>query len=78
MVTYTVKVNIHKQKAEDFNWSQLVKADAPFAKLTAMKCLATDRYIYIFGVEGNKGKVYASAIDDGKIWQEVQTNSFAK
>lgn len=74
MVTYTVKVNIHKQKAEDFNWNQLVKADAPFAKLTAMKCLTTDRYIYIFGVEGNKGKVYASAIDDGKIWQEVQTN----
>jgi hypothetical protein len=73
MKKYTIKVNVHKEKADTCIWTQVLKADPAIAALTEMKALSDGKKIYLFGSVGTETKLYTTAITDGRTWTEVAT-----
>lgn len=67
---YTIRVNVHKQKPNDFKWTKLTEEPA-LAALTAMKAVVAKGKIYVFGKTGGGTKIYASATNDGKTWTQI-------
>ncbi|HEY9551201.1 MAG TPA: DUF6242 domain-containing protein [Prevotella sp.] len=68
---YTVKVNVHQQEGETFNWLSGLPANTRLAALTAMKAVACNGTIYVFGRTAAGFKAYSTAETDGKEWQEL-------
>ncbi len=64
---YTVRVNVHKQKADDFTWTAK-NANEWFQSLTAMKGLVCGGRLYVVGSDGTTGSLYSTALNDGDIW----------
>ena len=64
---YTVKVNIHQQEGDDFNWHQ-VSTNSLFANMQAMKAFAAGGNVYLFGFDGAQTQLYQTAEDDGQNW----------
>lgn len=73
MRKYTVKVNVHKEKADTCIWTKVLDADAAIAALTEMKALSDGKKIYLFGVEGSETRLYTTAVTDGRTWTKVNT-----
>ena len=70
-VTYTVKVNVHKESADSFQWHSLSNQNAQIAALQGLKAVSMGGNIYVFGTDGNNLKVYKTSNSDGKSWNEV-------
>ena len=70
--TYTVKVNIHQEDGDVFNW-QTVSTNTLFSSLSGMKAVACKEYLYVAGNSGAQTKLYYSSISDGTNWTEFGT-----
>ncbi len=72
-VDYTVKVNIHQQKPEVFEW-RLATPCYSLANLTAMRALATGGKVYIIGRDASKLHIYAAEEQHVVSWAEITPN----
>ena len=72
-VDYTVKVNVHQQKPEVFQWKQATSC-TDFALLTGMRALANNGKVYIVGRDASNLHIYAAAEDHTVSWTEVTPN----
>ena len=73
-VTYTVKVNVHQQEGNEFNWQAKAQFNEQLAALSDLKVLALGSHIYVFGKTLGGMKIYKSAASDGNNWAEVTAN----
>lgn len=73
---YTVKVNVHKEKGDDFVWNSLGTQTALVA-LSAKKAFVDNGRIYVFGVKSGRTYGYYSSETDGQTWTEI-TTTFAQ
>lgn len=73
-VTYTVKVNVHQQEGNEFNWQAKAQLNEQLAALSDLKVLALGSHIYVFGKTLGGMKIYKSAASDGNNWTEVTAN----
>jgi len=73
-VTYTVKVNVHQQEGNEFNWQAKAQLNEQLAALSDLKVLALKNHIYVFGKTLGGMKIYKSAASDGNSWTEVTAN----
>lgn len=73
-VTYTVKVNVHQQEGNEFNWQAKAQLNEQLAALSDLKVLALGSHIYVFGKTLGGMKIYKSAASDGNNWAEVTAN----
>lgn len=73
-VTYTVKVNVHQQEGNEFNWQAKAQFNEQLAALSDLKVLALGSHIYVFGKTLGGMKIYKSAASDGNNWTEVTAN----
>lgn len=77
-VTYTVKVNVHQQEGNEFNWQAKAQLNEHLAALSDLKVLALENHIgnhiYVFGKTLGGMKIYRSAASDGNNWTEVTAN----
>ena len=64
---YTVKVNVHQQKPNDFVWTAKNTSEN-FQNLTAMKGLVCGERLYVAGSDGISGSLYSTALTDGDTW----------
>ncbi|MBQ7422416.1 MAG: exo-alpha-sialidase [Prevotella sp.] len=64
---YTVTVNVHQQKGDDFSWS-LVSELKEFASLQGMKLVTLDEKLYLFGFDGTNTQMFATDASDGTGW----------
>ena len=67
---YTVKVNVHKQKANDFKWTML-DTNAEMATFKAFRAFAIGDRILAFGSDGTKTVAMQTGVNDGKSWTSV-------
>ncbi|MDD7317780.1 MAG: DUF6242 domain-containing protein [Prevotella sp.] len=70
---YVVKVNVHKQKADDFNWTML-STNAEMAAFKAFRAFEINGRIVAFGSDGTKTAAMQTAVGDGKEWTSVTFN----
>ena len=73
-VTYTIKVNVHQQEGNEFNWQAKAQFNEQLAALSDLKVLALGSHIYVFGKTLGGMKIYKSAASDGNKWTEVTAN----
>lgn len=77
-VTYKVKVNVHQQEGDEFNWQAKAQLNEQLAALSDLKVLALENHIgnhiYVFGKTLGGMKIYKSAASDGNNWTEVTAN----
>lgn len=73
-VTYTVKVNVHQQEGDEFNWQTKAQLNEQLAALSDLKVLALGSNIYVFGKTLGGMKIYKSAASDGNNWEKVTAN----
>lgn len=71
-VNYTVRVNVHREKPNDFKWICLQRQNQQLANLTSMKALVCKGKVYVFGEANDETKIFATSIDEGRNWQEVK------
>ena len=67
---YNVKVNIHKQKAEDFKWTML-GTSTELAAFKALRAFDIDGKMVVFGSDGTNTTAVQADISDGKAWTPV-------
>lgn len=72
---YTVKVNIHKQKGEEFKWT-LLGTNAQITSFEASRAFAINDKIVVLGSNGTKTTALQTSDTDGSSWQAV-TFSFS-
>lgn len=70
---YTVKVNIHKQKGEDFKWAML-GTNAELADLKALRAFNIGGKMVVFGSDGTNTRALQTNASDGKAWTPVTFN----
>lgn len=64
---YKVTVNIHKEKADSFQWKQM-SVNHEIAALTEMKAVVFAGKLNVYSFEGNNSIVYSTALADGSNW----------
>lgn len=72
-VDYTIKVNVHQQKPEVFEWKQATECH-DFAHLAGMRALAVGGKVYIVGSDGSNLRIYSAAEDHVVSWTEITPN----
>ena len=65
--SYQIKVNVHKQIADQFVWNILSVNDV-FAKADDMKLVSRGKDLVLFAKTGNSTEVYRSTTDTPKEW----------
>lgn len=70
---YTVMVNVHQQKADEFAWGLSSVNDA-LAGLQGMKGFAIGDFVYVVGRDADGARIYRSFIYDAKRWEERTPN----
>lgn len=70
---YTVKVNIHTQKPNVFEWKEATPC-LPMAQLTAMRALTMGGKVYVVGSDGMETHLFVAGEDHVVAWNEIQTN----
>ncbi len=73
-VEYEVKVNVHQEEADVFNWKSLASANAALRSLSDLKVVAAGGYIYAFGKVDGSLKIYKTSNTDGANWTAVEPN----
>lgn len=64
---YKVTVNIHKEKADSFQWKQM-PVSQDIAALSDVKAVVFAGKLNVFSSEGNNSIVYSTALTDGSVW----------
>lgn len=72
--TYTVKVNIHKEEGDVFNWQEKAQQNSVLSQLSRLKMVSLGSNIYVFGKNAEGLKIYKTANTDGMGWQKVTAN----
>ncbi|RRD00257.1 DUF6242 domain-containing protein [Prevotella sp. OH937_COT-195] len=70
---YTVKVNVHKQKAYDFKWTMLAN-NTDIAAFKMLRAFEIGGQIVVYGSDGVKTTALQTGIGDGKTWQPLPLN----
>lgn len=70
---YTVQINIHKEKAGKFTWRVAGQSEA-LANLVAMKAVAKDGKIYVFGQDLQGVRIYSTSETGTPSWNEHVPN----
>lgn len=68
---YTVRINIHKEKPNVLNWSN-VGRNIAFSSFTDMRAIALNEKLFVFGTNGSSTYVYRSS--DGATWANLTDN----
>ena len=74
---YTVRVNVHKESPNVFNWTELT-ANASLGGLRGMKAVNTNGKIFVFGDDGTATVAYVTAMSDGNSWTLAGTQTFGR
>ena len=72
--TYTVKVNMHKQTADQFDWTATKEQNTQIAALSDMKLIAFQGKMILAGKQGGEGKLYMTTEQSMTGWEELTTN----
>ena len=72
--SYTVKVNMHKQTADQFDWTTTAERNEQIAALTDMKLVAFQGKMILAGKQGGEGKLYMTTEQSMTDWKELTTN----
>lgn len=70
---YTVMVNVHQQKADEFVWGKYAEVGA-LAGLEGMKGLSVGEYVYVVGRGAEGARIYRASIYDSQRWEERTPN----
>lgn len=68
---YTLKVNVHQQKVDEFSWQQQAQL-SEFAALADKKVVSLNGRLLVLGNDGTSGIIYKS--DDGITWTPALSN----
>lgn len=71
--TYTVKVNMHKQTANQFDWTA-TEQNTQIATLNDMKLIAFQGKMILAGTKDGMGKLYMTSEQSMTNWKELTTN----
>ena len=71
--TYTVKVNMHKQTANQFDWTA-TEQNTQIATLNDMKLTAFQGKMILAGTKDGMGKLYMTSEQSMTNWKELTTN----
>ncbi len=69
--TYTIKVNVHQQDGDVFEWTQMPD-NSQLASLTGMKALVLGKRVFVFGSDGEATVGFATS--DGTEWTALSPN----
>ncbi len=72
--TYEVRVNVHKQDGETFNWNKMCAGNAALAALTEVRALAADGTLYLFGANGTQRVVMTAQLSEPQTLTAVDIN----
>ena len=75
--TYMVHVNVHQEKSNVFNWSQVAESDALVASMQGMRMLAYDGKIWMMGNEGTGARLYVSETSKPLTWRLVSQETYS-
>lgn len=67
---YTVKVNIHKQKGEDFSWT-LLGTNTQMTSFEAIRAFTIGDKVVAFGSDGTNTTAVQTSASDGSTWTPV-------
>lgn len=67
---YTVKVNVHQQKEDDFAWSRMA-VQQDFAGMSGIKAVAKGDSLFVFGTDGNTTTAFVTARADGQHFAKL-------
>lgn len=70
--TYTITVNVHKQRGNEFKWNTL-NDNTNFALFDDVKMVSYNKKMYVFGKKGSQTICYFTAENDGNTWTQVPT-----
>ncbi len=70
-VTYKIKVNVHQEDGDVFNWQAKAQLNAQLAALTDLKVVALGGNIYVFGKDADGMRIYKTAKTDGFNWERL-------
>ena len=68
--SYNVKVNVHKQLADQFVWN-MMGTDEVFANAEDMKLVARGKNLVLFAKNGDATEVYTTTTDAPKAWKKT-------
>ncbi len=71
---YTVRVNVHQQEPDVFNWVKGLPANTQLAALSAMHAVANNGNIYVYGIGASGSEAYSTADTDGTQWTKMALN----
>lgn len=69
--SYTLKVNVHQQKEDDFGWQSQTQSE-DLQQLTNKRVVSLNGRLLVFGRKAGAGALFLS--DDGKEWRAAQSN----
>ena len=67
---YTVRVNVHQEEADVFNWADMGKQEY-FSSMNGMKAVACGSQLFTFGQKDGKLVGYVTDNTNGKTWTEL-------
>ena len=68
---YTVKVNVHQEKASEFKWQQKTTPEW-LAGMQSLRALPCGDRMFVFGsADGSTGAIYSSSLENGNEWTAV-------
>ncbi|WP_025796864.1 DUF6242 domain-containing protein [Hoylesella saccharolytica] len=70
---YTVMVNVHKEKPNVFKWKQ-VATSTLLGSLTAMRAVAANGRVFVFGEDGANTVICSAATNNGGTWTQLSPN----
>lgn len=72
--TYTVRVNVHKQEAETFNWVNKLSTNTQLGSLSEMRAVVNHGNIYVYGIGLSELEIYSTSDRDGTQWRKITPN----
>jgi hypothetical protein len=71
---YVVTVNIHQELDSVFTWNGTTIQNASLALLKAMKGVACNGKVFVFGNDGSSAKIFAASESNAASWSDVTPN----
>ena len=71
---YTVRVNVHQQEPDVFNWVKGIPVNTQLGNLSGMHAVANNGKIYVYGTGASGSEAYATADTDGTQWTKMMLN----
>lgn len=64
---YTMKVNVHKQLANQFDWQRTAIGNT-FATLTSIRAFEMNGKMYVVGSNGESSSIFSCDLNDCQVW----------